>query len=311
MLIEVDKITYKRYFPVDPHPFISEQFIELNKGKVDKIIRLIDDCKKPVIGLVAGIRNGLLLSPFSAPFGGFHFHNEIIYISEVDSFLSSLKAYIEFEGFKGIDLTLPPDLYNLTFNTKTINSLIRCGFRLKTPEITNWVNLQRFEGEFSQKNSRKYYKQAVNNGLTFNITSDEAEKKEVYALISRNRARFNRPIYMTFKDLMDTGNLWPIDFFRVNTNDHTLAASAIFYRFPTEICYGVFWGDSEICRPLRAMDFLAYNLWVHYKNQGFNYMDLGISTESGKPNEGLLRFKESHDAISSLRFSCLWQSNSE
>jgi hypothetical protein len=41
---------------------------------------------------------------------------------------------------------------------------------------------------------------------------------------------------------------------------------------------------------------------MYYKNLGFKYIDLGISSESGIPNEGLMRFKESHEAVSSLRF---------
>ncbi|MCB0806728.1 MAG: hypothetical protein KDC05_13095, partial [Bacteroidales bacterium] len=69
------------------------------------------------------------------------------------------------------------------------------------------------------------------------------------------------------------------------------------------ITYAVFWGDSENGRPLRAMDFMLFNLWNHYKDRKFKYIDLGISTESGIPNSGLLRFKETHDCTSSLRFS--------
>ena len=81
MLVEKDISTYRRYFPVDSNPFISERFIELNRDKVDRIIRLVDESGEPVIGLVAGIKDGILKSPFSAPFGGFHFRKDNIYIS--------------------------------------------------------------------------------------------------------------------------------------------------------------------------------------------------------------------------------------
>jgi hypothetical protein len=307
MLIDVDSKSYCGYFPSNPHPFISEPFIDLNSGKVERVIRLVGDNQKPVIGFIAGIINEVLLSPFSAPFGGFHFKNEIIYISEIDSFISLLKDYIKSHGLNGIEITLPPDIYHPTFNAKTINSLIRSGFQTKVPEITNWINLQHFTGVFAQKNSREYYRQAVRNGLTFDLVSDAVEKMEIYNLICQNRARFHRPIFMTFKDIMDTGKLWPVDFFKVSKGDGTNLASAIFYRNHHEICYAVFWGDNEAGRPFRAMDFLAFCLWSFYKNLGFKYIDLGISTESGKPNEGLLRFKESHNSISSLRYKFIWQ----
>jgi hypothetical protein len=309
MLIEVDSKTYKHFFPSDPHPFISEAFIELNKEKTERVIRLVETGNKKEIGLIAGVKKGVILSPFSSPFGGFHFRNEIIYISEIESFLAVLKEYIKFQGLTGIEITLPPDIYHPTFNAKTIISLIRSGFRSNIPELTGWVDLEHYDGRFTQKNSREYYHQSVRNGLLFNKAIDTDSKLEIYNLISENRARFGRPIYMTFEDIMRTGNLWETDFFKVNTAEGKLAASAILYRNHRKICYAVFWGDNETGRPQRAMDFLAFNLWAYYKNLGFKYLDLGISTEAGIPNEGLLRFKESHESTSSLRYTFVWQNN--
>jgi hypothetical protein len=133
------------------------------------------------------------------------------------------------------------------------------------------------------------------------------EKMEIYDLICKNRAKYGRPIYMTFKDIIDMNRLWPVDFFKVNSGDGSIVASAIFYRNHPDIGYAVFWGDNEAGRQLRAMDYLAFNLWTYYKDLGYKYLDLGISTEAGSPNEGLLRFKESHESTSSLRYKFVLQ----
>lgn len=309
MLIEVDAKTFGEYFPTNPNPFISKAFIELNREKADKVVWLVGDKGKPRIGLVAGVINGLIKSPFSAPFGGFHFRKSVMHISEIDDFVRSLLEYIKLQGLSGIEITIPPDIYHLTFNAKTVSSLLRNGFQSKLPEITGWVNLDQFQGTFSQQNSREYYRQAIRNGLKFEIVHDQQEKERVYDLICENRAKFGRPIYMSFRDIVDTSSLWPIDFFKVcNENDEVLA-SAIFYRAHPQICYALFWADNAIGRPLRAMDFLAFHLWSYYKDCGFKFIDLGISTEAGTPNEGLLRFKESHDSTSSLRYSLLWKNS--
>lgn len=306
MLIEIDSKTYGSYFPDNPHPFISDPFIELNKSKTEKVIRLVDDSQRPLIGLIVGLKNGVLLSPFSAPFGGFHFQKENIYISEIDNFVTSLQAYIISNGLVGIEITLPPDIYHFSFNAKIVNSLTRNEFKSKVPEITSWVNLQQFNEVFNQKNSSKYYRQALRNELSFNMASNESQKMEIYDIIYHNRLKFGRPIYMTFKDIQDTSNLWPVDFFKVCTIKKTIVASAIFYRNHPEICYGVFWGDNDEGRSLRAIDYIAFNLWSYYKKLGYKFIDLGISTESGNPNEGLLRFKESHESTSSLRYKFSW-----
>lgn len=302
MRVEVDKTTYGRHFPVTINPFISEPFIELNSSKADRIIRLVDNENEPVIGLVAGIREGMIRSPFSAPFGGFHFKKENIYSNEIDKFLALLKEYAFSSGINGIEVVTPPDIYHHTFNAKIINSMIRFGFRFTIPDITNWVDLRGFDGKFSQKNSREYFRQAERNGLRFKLTDDSVEMADVYNLIRENRARFGRPIYMTLDDILATGSIWPADFFKIESSTGSLVASAIFYRSHPEISYAVFWGDNEEGRPLRAMDFLVYNLYSFYKNLDYKYIDLGISTEAGTPNEGLLRFKESHEAVSALRF---------
>jgi hypothetical protein len=309
MLIDLELKEYSRYFPSAPHPFISEPFIELNKSKTQKIVRLVEDTQKPPLGLIAGLKNDVLHSPFSAPFGGFHFRKEIMYISEIDRYINSLKEYIISEGIKGVEITLPPDIYHTTFNAKTVSSLIRNGFSQELPGITNWVNLQQFEGEFKQRNSREYYRQAVRNNLSFSITTDIEDKKVIYELIHNNRAKFGRPIYMTLEDILDTGKLWPVDFFKVTGDGDTLMASAIFYRSHPDICHAVFWGDNDTGRPLRAMDYLIFNLWTYYKESGYKYIDLGVSTESGQPNEGLLRFKESHEATSALKYTFAWKAD--
>lgn len=116
---------------------------------------------------------------------------------------------------------------------------------------------------------------------------------------------------MTFEDILNMGSLWPVDYFKVLSEDGALVASAIFYRSHPDICYAVFWGDNEEGRPLRAMDYLAFELWSYYKALGYKYIDLGISTENGNPNEGLLRFKESHESASSLRYRFVWEAKNQ
>jgi hypothetical protein len=306
MLVHVDSVAYRKLFPVDPNPFISGVFIDLNKHKVTEVLRLISQEEKSIMGLVAGVRDGILKSPFSAPFGGFHFRNENIYISEIDRYLTSLKEFVTSYPLRGVEITLPPNIYHESFNAKVISSLIRIGFHPEIPEITNWVNIDQFGNEFKQKNSREYYRQALRNELSFAIADKHTDKMEIYELIRQNRVRFDRPIYMTMEDIMQMSQIWPVDFFMVNNRDGLLTASAIFYRCHPGICYAVFWGDNETGRPLRAMDYLAYQLWNYYKDMGYKYIDLGISTEQGIPNEGLLRFKESHDAFSSLRYRFTW-----
>jgi len=307
MIIEISPKQFKHLFPNDPHPFISEEFLFLNKGKVDKIVRLVEDQPKVHIGLVAGIKDGVFNTSFSSPFGGFHYRRESIHVSAIDQFLEKLIKYFENNRIGKANLSLPPSLYQESFNAKIINALIRFGFSMQLPEITSWINLNNFNDRFSTKSSREFYNQAVRNKLQFNILSDIDAKRTAYDLIKESRARFNRPIYMDFNDIMNTGELLPVDFFGVTSATGDLLSAMILYRFPNKIVYAVLSGDAEEGRNLRAVDFMFFNIFDHYKSEGFWYIDVGTSTESGIPNGGLLRFKEEREAVSSLRFSFSWE----
>jgi hypothetical protein len=302
MLVEVDRATFEKLFPNDPHPFVSGPFSELNRAKAEEIVRLVDSAQESTVGLLAGLREGALLSPFSAPFGGFHFRKENVYISEIDRFVKQLKDYAISRSLTRIEIVTPPDIYHGSFNAKAINSLIRNGYSTLSPDITNWVDLKGFNGAYNQKNSREYFRQAQRNKLEFSLVLDSNEWEAIYNLIRINRAKFGRPIFMTLDNIISTGKLWPVDFFKVETSENSIVAGAIFYRNHPDICFAVFWGDNDEGRSLRAMDYLLLNLFTYYKTAGYRYMDLGISTESGVPNEGLLRFKESHESVSSLRY---------
>lgn len=306
MILNVDSEKFNYYFPNNPHQFISEAFINLNATKVDTIVHLVQNTDKVQIGLIAGIRDGVLMSPFSAPFGGFHFKNDKMYPDVIEDFMNELFEYANNENITQIKITLPPDIYSQTLNAKMVNVFIRLGLKMETPEITNWVDLNEFKGLFTHAASRTYYNQSVKNKLEFKKVESIDEMKLIYNLIVDNRARMGRSIFMTFNDLLETSKLFETDYFKVIKPDGELVAGAIFYRAHENISYAVFWGDALEGRPVRAMDFLIFNLWSFYKEQGFKFIDLGTSTEAGIPNEGLLRFKETHECYSSIKYTFIW-----
>jgi hypothetical protein len=306
MLVEVIDKAYRQQFTNSPHPYISEPFIDQVKCKADRVVKLIEENEKVSLGLVAGIIEETLLSPFSAPFGGFHFRHENVLISDIDRFVMYLTEYASSRKIKVIKLTLPPDIYHQSFNTKMSNALVRNGFSIEIPEITNWIDLKQFTGEFSSRIVRQNVNVALRSNLNFYLTQDIKDKELAYQIIYENRVKFNRHMHMTFTDLLQINELWPVDFFLVKNTYDEPVASAIFYRGHEKIVQGIFWGDNDYGRCCRAMDFLAWKLWNHYKGMDYTYIDLGTSSICGMPNDGLIRFKENHDCTSALRFSFKW-----
>jgi hypothetical protein len=303
MLVEISPEEYRDHFKIDPHPFISDAYIEVNKHKVDRVSRLISDNGKVSIGLIIGHYGQVIKSPISAPFGGFHCLSDEIFIGEISEFILQLKEYFLKNDFLRIEITLPPDIYHTSLNAKFFNSLIRNGFQMAIPEITNWINLRTFEGNFMKKEVQKNIRHAIRNLLKFECVYNNADKFEAFGIISQNRNCRGRKIHMSFEDVIEITKILKVDFFLVKDSFGENVASAIIYVSQSNIAQVIFWGDTDKGRCYRAMDFLVLKLYNYYKDKGFDFLDIGLSSLKGVPNEGLIRFKEIHNCVSSIRHS--------
>ncbi len=301
MLIDILDNDYKRIFPINPSPYISEGFINLVEHKVDRIVRLVDSDNN--IGLVAGIKDNVISAPFSAPFGGFHFKNEQISYDRIYDFIFTLKQYIKDQGFARFTIKLPPNIYNPSVNTKTVNAFIRQGFTMDTPDIESSVDLRRFGGKFSNSGVRHNCNKALRYGLTFSRVTDDESIQEAFDIVSINRKTRGRNIYMSLQDLLDVNNIFPVDFFLARDSNGAGVGASVLYRGHDKIVQGIFMGDLISARKLYPIDFLYFNVFNHYKALGYDFIDLGSSSSAGEPNMGLIRFKESHDCISTLGYT--------
>jgi hypothetical protein len=184
------------------------------------------------------------------------------------------------------------------------------GYNMAKPEINNWVDLNSFNNIFVERKANQGYREAIRNNLKCINVSDIKLKSEAYDIIVKNRALFGRKTKVSFAELMDRSKIFPVDFFLVKDRNEESLGSAVFYQGHPKIVQGIFWGDTLYGRQFRSMDILAMHCYQHYKKFGYEYIDLGISSEEGIPNEGLLRFKETHNAISSLRYTFSWSNGS-
>ena len=303
-LIEIPLEEYQKNFTMDPHPFISIKYLKINSHKTDSLICLVPSDKKYKIGLIAGINKKVLKSPFSAPFGGFHFNNNRIYYNYIHNFIKALKQFI-IEEYLGIDISMPPDFYHYSINTKCVHSMICTDFTLGIPEINNWIDLNYYDGNYPDQQVKRNLIKS-NNSLAFSSISDTNDKEKCFEIIVANRKRLNRSIHMNFEDILQMETVIPIDFFWVKEKK-SVVSSAISYRMNNNIVKIIFWGDSDYGRTVHAMDFLIDKLWIYYLNEGYTIIDVGTSSVMGIPNDGLMRFKENHGCHSSLQFNFKWR----
>ncbi|MDD4777206.1 MAG: hypothetical protein PHV53_02840 [Fermentimonas sp.] len=306
MLVEVSKRDYRRFFPVDFSPFVSEAFIALNEYKQDEVVRLIRQGEHSV-GLLAGLKGGVMKSPFSAPFGGFHYTHEHLAYELIYDFLSDLKEYLIFKGIKKFSLTLPPNLYQVNMNAKIVNAMIRLGYRMELPDLNNWVDLKQFDGTWTKSVVAQNCRKAIKHRLEWSAVTDMAGMKEVYRVIERNRMELGRKIYMTLEDIIRVKEVFPVDFFIIREVNGNCVGGAVLYRGHESIIQGIFMGSDLEKRNLGIIDYMYMNIYDYYKELGFDYIDMGTSSLNGEANPGLLRFKEIHNSVTSLRYTFTWE----
>ena len=126
-LSRVSAKEYKNSFDVVFHVFNTVEFSELNSDKCESLHYLLFIDKKVRLGIVLGERENMLLSPFSAPFGGFTFVKSNTRLEYLEKAVKLLEDYASKTGFL-IKISLPPSIYAPSFIAKEIGIFERSRF---------------------------------------------------------------------------------------------------------------------------------------------------------------------------------------
>lgn len=311
-LIEISSKDYNQYFNNTHQVFNSVVFNELNSQKVDKVHYFVFKDSKVRLGICFGEKDGILKSPFSAPFGGFEYNTDEHKFQYIEEAINLIQNYAN-EQKLGIKITLPPDFYGSTIINETISSLFRSKFTLKYCD----VNYQFYTKDFDNyeqrlnKESRKNLNKALNNNYNF-IILDSSKDEDVcraYSVIKANREWRGFPLHMSAQAVLDTIKIIPADFFVLNIDGKDAAAAQVFH-VAKNIVQVIYWGDEPGFYDKKVMNLLAYKVFEYYAKSGeIEIIDIGPSTEFGKPNHGLCEFKENIGCKTSLKYTFEYMTN--
>lgn len=290
----ITELTAEEYRALDVRPehcYNSAVFTELNAEKVDAVHYLawFEEGKLRAT-LILGEDAATLRSPFSAPFGGFNCVREPSDVL-VEMIFDDLRSYASEKG-KRLRITFPPEFYSTSVSAFVIRAV-------NTPwiEVVSDYNYyyptagaDEYESALS-KDERKKLRRAVKAGYDFRMVTDEAEKREVYEVIRRNRESQGYPLRMTLGQVMATEAAVKIDFFMMRDPEGNPVAAAICYHVSPGVVQVIYWGDLLEFRDSHPMNLLAMEVFRHYRETGVAIVDVGPSSTDGIPNRGLCTFK--------------------
>ena len=295
-LLEVNKEEYFEIIGYSYNKFNSMNFNDLNRENAEKVYYLLFKDTKYRLGLIAGVRNKILLSPFSAPFGGFSYKKSNVNIKYIEKALLLLEEWAYSYEINKFQFTLPPLFYQDTFIAKEINSLFTGNYVISKIDLNYHFETSYFNDDYEQNiwySAKKSLKKSISNNLIFKKCVNNNEKELAYSIIQINRDKKGFPLKMEYSDIVKTDCLIEKDFFLVYTKDNEPIASAIVYHVIEDIVQVVYWGDIPDYSQQRPMNFISYNLFKYYKDLNISYIDIGPSSENSIPNYGLCEFKES------------------
>ena len=293
-ILEVTATVYQSIVKLPSQLFNSAAFNELNKEKCEEVFYLLFKDSKIRFGIIVGLRENKIVSPFSASYGGFESLYSDCKLYQIDAALHSFTEWAKEKKFSEFKMILPPFFFNQDFSAKMLNCLFRAGFETKNKELNYHFETKNCNDDYQQLiwyNAKKNLKKSLSKNLTF-TKLPSTDEKIAYDIIAQNRNERGFPLRLTFEQLKETGSIIPIDYFIVNDTDNSIGAAIVFH-LSKNVVRVVYWGDLPEYSELKTMNFLSFNVFNYYKDLGIEIIDIGHSTEDSIPNNGLCEFKES------------------
>ncbi len=306
-VIRVSKEEYEKTVPNREVFFNEPAFCELNSNKVDEVhYLLIAKDTSYRFGLIAGVLNGVMKCPFSAPYS---YPVEIrsgAKVEAVDEALEALESYCNEIGVKEIRFIFPPLFYNEHLLSAWVSAFYRRSYKVTNLDISYALDLEELTcGDYTVRlpeKGRKGLRKSKKMGLTVQHCKTDEEIEEAYNIIKYNHDSKGRPTRLTLEQLMDTMKLVEHDVFIVRHEGKGIVAEVL-YRINDRIVQGIYCGYIPECWQYNGMNFLTDYTIHYYAEQNYKILDKATATEESIPNYGLCDFKESVGCKRSLKYS--------
>ncbi len=265
------------------------------------------DATGRLVGTFTGVIEGThLVSGFRAPFGGMDLVRDWEPPEQVISLVEGALAALREEGITTVRVRCKPASWS-SGEVVVQQALLQAGFAIERAELNFSIDLRHTTSPDAyraglKKEARRALAKAETFGLSFAPLESDEDWRRAFDLLARNRAGKGRPMNLTYEYVRRARETFPDRITMVGLGTNPLVAAALIYRVAPKKDVVVRWGD-EIGHGLSGspMYLLAANVVDQALAGGVATIDLGIATEAGVPNHGLVQFKRAIGAGGELR----------
>lgn len=249
------------------------------------------------------IRPGLFASPGRGPYGGFDVSSDMDE-AELAHFIAATEAMLSAAGAQQIDLVLPPFCYSPQHGPRCLAVLCRMGYRVMRQELNQAIVVTEASlVEIGNYANRKRLNKAARAGLSVRQL-DVSEYQVGYNVILENRLKKERSLSMSWQDVQAMIAAFPEQMHIFGAEqDGCIVAAAICVAVNRKVFYVYAWGERIGAESISPVSSIAAYVYMFAQTHGFMLLDLGTSSVDGIVNPGLVRFKQSLGATTSLK---LW-----
>jgi hypothetical protein len=243
------------------------------------------------------------ISPCRGTFGSIEM-NARLPVQYLDFFIREIDAFAMKQRMKQIEIKSYPFCYDQQVSATLTNSLLRQGYHLLHTELNYHlpVTTKAFTDNLHHSGKRRLQK-CIYNGFTCG-EEKKPDFSAIYQMIVQNRERKGHPVSMNFADFRQLFSDFPgiYKIFAVRDRSRVVAVT-VAVEINKRILYYFLPAHDEAYNTYSPMVLLIQCLYNYCQQMGFTLFDLGISTDKGVPNYGLMRFKQNMGADASLKLS--------
>jgi hypothetical protein len=254
--------------------------------------------------------DGVFVSPTGASVGGPAIRNSV-HAEACLHLVDALQLYCKSAGWLGIEITLPPSVYNDEPDQIIEFALCVRGFRLIHRSMPLLVPLDHKRDDYCQRLFRRSHRSKVRAGRRKGVVVTEVGiegLEEFVELLAETHARLDAlpthtpdEIDSLFQRLPDRVRIW-----LAHLGARTIAGVLMFV-LNRNICNTFYICDRASHREFHGVTVLLAEAVNVLATRGFRYVDLGPSASNAHFNRGVVSFKESLGARAFCRDRWRWQ----
>ena len=214
-----------------------------------------------------------------------------------------IKVYAKKSNFEGIQITLPPNLYQKRLSNYMDFAFFREGFIYKKRDITSILFLEK-SIETTINKFRPSHRRAVKTAQNKGVIVCESDKyDEYYKILEKNLSKRHgvNPTH-TLRELKKLKSIFKdkIKLFSAFL-DGKMIAGIVNFLINDQVILAFYISHDELYNEYRPLNILFYEVFSWAIESKYKVYDFGIFTVNEEPNMGLGRFKENFGASGIFR----------